>query len=169
MNDLDYLRRLLARPALPGPAQADPALIARLAAARQALAPPRGHYATARIAQGVMAFRIAGARTAYPELKYACHGLARPMDWEGRLLLAEPDRVEQLLAAVAAQRGRRRAACCRALLAAWAADIEPAGPPPAYLAPGVALLDRFLRRHAGPALAGARTTAAERALLDRLG
>lgn len=120
-------RALLARP-LPTLATADPAALQALAAARQRLAPPRGHRALPRIAQGILAFRLLGRQTPYPDLKYACYGIARPTDWEGRLLLDDARLCDELLAAVAALAARRpwvHVACCKGLAAAWAADIAP--------------------------------------------
>lgn len=122
-------RALLARP-LPTLATADPAALQGLAAARQRLAPPRGHRALPRIAQGILAFRLLGRQTPYPDLKYACYGIARPTDWEGRLLLDDARLCGELLAAVGALAVRRpwiHAACCKGLHSAWTADIAPAG------------------------------------------
>lgn len=131
MNELEQLGRRLRRSFVLGKhkeeiARPAPALLARLGAVRQALAPPRGRYSDARIAKGIMSFRLLGTKTAYPDLKYACYGIARPMDWEGRILLAEEALVDQLLAAVAAQSSHpdRFAACCRGLAAAWQAAID---------------------------------------------
>lgn len=134
MNAAEELRQqlartLLARP-LPGLATADPAALQGLAAIRQRLGPPRGHRALPRIAQGILAFRLLGRQTPYPDLKYACYGIARPTDWEGRLLLDDARLCGELLAAVAALAVRRPwvyAACCQGLQSAWAADIAPAG------------------------------------------
>lgn len=135
-------------------AQTEPALLARLNAARDALRPPRGRFADARMAQGVMAFRIAGRQTAYPELKYACYGVARAMDWEGRVLLAEAPQLALLLDGVRALRDRPRhfAACCRALQRAWDLDIaglEASAAEPVHA--GIATLGRFLREARGGA------------------
>lgn len=104
-------------------------LLQRLTTARQALTPPRGRYALPRIAQGVMAFRMQGRHTPYPDLKYACYGLARATDWDNRVLLDEAQKCDDLLAAVAALRPLDKhafAACCRALQRSWDADIAPA-------------------------------------------
>jgi hypothetical protein len=155
MSDLDHLaqllrRRFVAASASTTLAQSDPTLLARLAATRQRLVPPRGHRSTARIAQGVMAFRLAGTATGYPALKYACYGVARPMDWEGRLLLGEERQLARLLDAVDALRPHPRqfAACCRGLLAAWHDDIAGGEAPlreqPA-LQPGIVRLHAFLQ------------------------
>ena len=80
----------------------DSELLRRLTTARQALTPPRGRHALPRIAQGVMAFRMQGSKTPYPDLKYACYGLARPTDWDSRVLLEEPQKCDELLTALAA-------------------------------------------------------------------
>ncbi len=107
----------------------DSALLERLTTARQALTPPRGRYALPRISQGVMAFRMQGRHTPYPDLKYACYGLARATDWDNRVLLDEAQKCDDLLAAVAALRPLDKhafAACCRALQRCWDADIAPA-------------------------------------------
>lgn len=132
MNATEALRQQLARALLARPlaalATADPAALQSLAAARQRLAPPRGHRALPRIAQGILAFRLLGRQTPYPDLKYACYGIARPTDWEGRRLLDDARLCGELLAAVGALAVRRPwvyAACCRGLAAAWAADIAP--------------------------------------------
>jgi hypothetical protein len=130
MNDLDQLRQrlnkvLLTRP-LTGLTANDATLLARLTASRQTFSPPRGHRALPRVAQGVMAFRLHGRETPYPDLKYACFGVARPTDWDGRLLLDDGQLVDALLAAVAQRAGRQPkifAACLRGLAHAWTADI----------------------------------------------
>jgi hypothetical protein len=147
VNDLEKLReqlrrRFVAVRSSTSLAQTEPALLARLSAARQGLAAPRGRFSDARIAQGVMAFRIAGANTTYPELKYACYGVARPMDWEGRILLAEPRQLELLLATVRTQHGRPRTACCRGLQAAVASAIDQTAAPQQA---GMARLRSFLQ------------------------
>ncbi len=130
MNDLGQLERSLRQTLNPvlgldQLAHADPCVLERLEAIRQAFTPLRGHRCQSRIAQGVMAFRLGGRQTPYPELKYACYGLARPMDWEGRILLTEPLLLDQLLAAVRAQRqhSRQFCACYRGLLTAWLVDV----------------------------------------------
>lgn len=107
----------------------DTTLIQRLTTARQALTPPRGRHAQPRITQGVMAFRMQGRQTPYPDLKYACYGLARASDWDNRVLLDDARQVDELLAAVAALQALDRhafAACCRALQRSWDRDIAPA-------------------------------------------
>ncbi len=147
MNDLEKLReqlrrRFVAVRSSTSLAQTEPALLARLSAACQGLAAPRGRFSDARIAQGVMAFRIAGANTTYPELKYACYGVARPMDWEGRILLAEPRQLELLLTTVRAQQGQPHAACCRGLQAAVASAIDQTAAPQQA---GMARLRNFLQ------------------------
>lgn len=106
----------------------DAELLQRLTSARQALTPPRGRYALPRIAQGVMAFRVQGRHTPYPDLKYACYGLARATDWDNRVLLDDAQKCDELLTAVAALRPRQPrafAACCRALQRSWDTDIAP--------------------------------------------
>lgn len=157
MNELEQLgqqlrRRFAAIRSSTTLAQTEPALLARLNAARDALRPPRGRFADARIAQGVMAFRIAGRNATYTELKYACYGVARPMDWEGRILLAETSQLALLLAGVQALQARPRhfAACCRALQRAWDLDIAgPDAPITDHMRPGIATLGRFLQEARG--------------------
>lgn len=134
MNNTEALRRQLAKSLLARPLASleasDPALLQRLAAARQRLTPPRGHRALPRIAQGIMAFRMLGAKASWPDLKYACYGIARRTDWEGRLLLDDSRACDALLDAVAtlaAPRPRAFAACCKGLQTAWVEDIAPAG------------------------------------------
>ncbi len=131
MNDLEQLTQTLRRRfVLVGATESqnapDASLLARLNWVRRSLAPPRGRFSDARIAQGVMAFRIAGLKTSYPDLKYACYGVARPIDWKGRILLGELRELNQLLLAVRAQQGSLHhfAVCCCGLQSAWQCDIE---------------------------------------------
>lgn len=130
MKELEQLRQFLnrsLRSGQPWPVSPEQATQQqRLAAVRQHLAPPRGRHALPRIAQGVLAFRLQRRATPYPDLKYACYGLARPTDWEGRLLLDDERLCADLLAAVAALRPQQPAdfaACWRALQRAWTTDI----------------------------------------------
>ena len=132
LKDADQLRQLLSSQFLARGLRdlGDADLLRRLSTARQALTPPRGRYALPRIAQGVMAFRLQGRQTPYPDLKYACYGLARATDWDNRVLLDEGQKCDALLASVAALRPLDRpafAACCRALQWSWDTDIAPAG------------------------------------------
>ncbi|MGE5490189.1 MAG: hypothetical protein ACM31P_02775 [Actinomycetota bacterium] len=154
MSELDRLHRLLLRHRnLDGLAQGSPEALDRLAAASRALSPPRGHLSPSRVAKGVMSFRIAQRNTAYPELKYACYGLARPVDWEGRILLAEMPLLTELLSAVAALGAQPRhfSQCYRGLLTAWLGVMqrEVGSEDDDYLAPGTAKLKRFLLDHRG--------------------
>ena len=131
LKDADQLRQLLSSQFLARGLRdiGDTELLRRLTTARQALTPPRGRYALPRIAQGVMAFRVQGRHTPYPDLKYACYGLARATDWDKRVLLDEAQKCDDLLAAVAALRPLNPpafAACCKALQWSWDTDIAPA-------------------------------------------
>jgi hypothetical protein len=131
LKDADHLRQLLNSQFLARGLRdiGDSELLRRLTTARQALTPPRGRHALPRIAQGVMAFRMQGSKTPYPDLKYACYGLARPTDWDSRVLLEEAQKCDELLTAVAALRHRDLpafAACCKALQWSWDMDIAPA-------------------------------------------
>lgn len=152
MNPLDSLRRRLHRRFAPGPqldglAACDPEALARIAAVREAFSPPRGHRSLSRVSRGVMAFRLAGREAAFADLKYACYGVARPTDWEGRILLADP-LLDQLLAAVDGLRSRPRryCECYRGLLTAWLADVatDKAFYGAAFLRSGVAKLEAFI-------------------------
>ena len=130
LKDADQLRQLLSSQFLARGLRdlGDTELLRRLTTARQALTPPRGRYALPRIAQGVMAFRVQGRHTPYPDLKYACYGLARATDWDNRVLLDEAQKCDDLLAAVAALRPLNPpafAACCKALQWSWDTDIAP--------------------------------------------
>jgi len=130
LKDADHLRQLLNSQFLARGLRdiGDSELLRRLTTARQALTPPRGRHALPRIAQGVMAFRMQGSKTPYPDLKYACYGLARPTDWDSRVLLEEAQKCDELLTAVAALRPRDPpafAACCKALQWCWDIDIAP--------------------------------------------
>lgn len=157
MNDtpeLDQLaqhlrRRFIAVRSSTTLAQTEPSLLARLDAVGQALAAPRGRFSTARIAQGIMAFRIHGSATVYPELKYACYGIARPMDWEGRILLGEARQLRQLLDAVSRLRPKQFEACCRGLHHSWQSDLagQPERLAEAQFRDGIATLVRFLQAH----------------------
>jgi hypothetical protein len=114
----------------------DSELLQRLASARQALTPPRGRHALPRVAQGVLAFRVQRQHIPYPDLKYACYGVARPTDWDSRLLLDDAQLFDTLLAAVLALRQnqpRAFLACRRALQQSHAIDIAPE---PRPLSPG---------------------------------
>ena len=138
MTDAEHLRQLLNSRFLARslPELGDAELLQRLASARQALTPPRGRHALPRVAQGVLAFRIQRRHTPYPDLKYACYGLARPTDWDSRLLLDDTPLFSELLAAVAALRTRQPrafAACRRALQQSHTTDIAPESRP---LTPG---------------------------------
>ncbi|MCX8145183.1 MAG: hypothetical protein N3C59_02475 [Azovibrio sp.] len=101
-----------------------------------------------RIARGVMAFRLQGEATDFLHLKYACLGLAQPMDWEARRLLADRELVERLLRRVCdfAADPRRFAACCRGLQAACAQARAPDFPLSADLAANLDRVECFLRR-----------------------
>lgn len=101
-----------------------------------------------RIARGLMAFRIQGAGTDFVHLKYACQGLALPMDWESRRLLADRDQVERLLQRVLdfADDRRRFAACYRGLLASCLHAREAGFPPASPLAANLLQLEQFLSR-----------------------
>lgn len=158
MSELDRLHRLLLRHRnLDSLAPGSPEALDRLATACRALSPPRGHLSPSRVAKGVMSFRIAQRNTAYPELKYACYGLARPVDWDGRILLAEMPLLTELLSAVAALRSQPRhfSQCYRGLLTAWLGVMQSGAgsEDDDYLAPGTAKLKRFLLEHRG-SLAG---------------
>jgi hypothetical protein len=128
MKDAEQLRQLLnqrftARQTRGGN---DAALQQRLSDLRQRLSPPRGRHSLPRIAQGVLAFRIQGRETAYPHLKYACYGIARPTDWDNRLIIEDTPLFDALLSTVAAlekQHPHAYAACCRALKHSEMADL----------------------------------------------
>ena len=152
-KDLDELtqhlqRKLLAQP-LSRRAQSDPEHLRRLSEARQRLNPPRGYRALPRIAQGILAFRLQGRQTPYPDLKYACHGIARPTDWEGRLLLDHPPQISDLLVAVSQlvrQHPYAYRACALALLRAWQEDLPPLRTAGRLLAESESQLEQFLHR-----------------------
>lgn len=176
MSDLESLRQKLqkafaVRPRA-GAIAGNPEALARLAAVRQALSPPRGHRSLPRIARGVMSLRLRGRGTPYPELKYACYGVAQPVDWEGRVLLDEARLLDDLLFAVGALRDDppRFGQCYRGLLTAWLSDVAGGEPMrhPAAAGRGEQKLKDFLL--AGRAiLAGARRPAAWTALLSASG
>lgn len=99
-----------------------------------------------RIARGLMAFRIQGSTTDFVHLKYACQGLALPMDWESRRLLADKEQVQRLLQRVLDFRndGRRFAACYRGLLASFQSVMETEFPVGSAIAKNRELLQQFL-------------------------
>lgn len=146
MDDLAELRRRLRPAPADSLAAPDGGALARLAAVRRELSPPRGHRSPARIAKGILSFRMAPRDTPCPELKYACYGIARPMDWDGRIVLAENALLEQLLGAVRAQPARRFRDCYRGLLTAWLDDVERrmTAEERDSLHPGIATLQAFL-------------------------
>ncbi|WP_303785628.1 hypothetical protein [Azovibrio restrictus] len=116
--------------------------------ARDALGGRRAMGRNQRIARGLMAFRIQGAGTDFVHLKYACQGLALPMDWESRRLLADREQVERLLQRVLdfADDSRRFAACYRGLLASCLHAREAGFPPAGPLAANLQRLEQFLIR-----------------------
>lgn len=99
-----------------------------------------------RIARGLMAFRIQGAGTDFVHLKYACQGLALPMDWESRRLLSDREQVQRLLQRVLdfRQDGRRFAACYRGLLASFLTAMETEFPAGSAISKNRELLQQFL-------------------------
>lgn len=132
----------------------------RLLAAIQAIGPGRGHRHPPHVAHGVMAFRLHGPETPAPELKYACYGIARQVDWDGRRLIDEPRKIAELLAALSALALLKNGQppfrdCCRGLLAAWQesaeerARDEAAGDANRWQALGEFLQARGLRQKAG--------------------
>ena len=132
MRAADRLQESLLRVLLPGVHEppfiaSDPQLLARLAAYRPSALTPRGHRSLQRIARGVLAFRLHGEKTTRPDLKYACYGLARPVDWEGRLLIDDAPLYRRLLATVDALERHPSAFrdCFRGLLGAWLEDLLP--------------------------------------------
>ena len=86
MSALDELEKRLAQALAGRPRQLGwgdlPAMSRSLEAVRQAFGDRRGMGREQRVARGVMAFRIQGESTDFVYLKYACQGLAQPMDWE---------------------------------------------------------------------------------------
>jgi hypothetical protein len=145
---LDRLRQTLAHLLAGRPRQlgwSDPTLLSeRIARLRQRFAQRRGMAEEQRIARGVMAFRLLGRQTGFVHLKYACAGLALPVDWESRRLIEDAQERETLFACVAALRTdpRRFAACYRNLESAWqrAAAAAPH-------IPELAMLRQFLDTH----------------------
>jgi len=89
-----------------------------------------------RIARGLMAFRIQGSNTDFVHLKYACQGLALPMDWESRQLLADEAQVQRLLQRVldfrhdAAASPPATKACWPHFSGPWKPNFPPAAPSP---------------------------------------
>ena len=136
----------------------DPTLLERLSLARQALNPPRGRHDQPRITHGVLAFRIQGRNTPYPDLKYACYGIALATDWSGRRLLDDDRLVDELLHTIASLRllqPNRFTACCRALQYAWHNNIATdnlSSSSPGILKPGGKShkIANFLLRHTQP-------------------
>ncbi|WP_415035730.1 hypothetical protein [Azonexus sp.] len=124
---------------------------------RIALRARRGMDREQRIARGLMAFRMLGAKTAFVPLKYACYGLALPVDWEARRLLAERQSLEILLRRVGdfSEDPRRFAACYRGLLSSCQQARAENFPAASALADNLRHLENFLRTnapHVGSAL-----------------
>jgi len=113
---------------------------------RQSFGGRRAMVREQRMARGVMAFRLLGQATDFVNLRYACQGLAQPMDWESRRLLGDRHQVEALLQRVEALRGdmRRFIACYRGLIISWqrAGELDDM-----ELLANRALLGRFLKIH----------------------
>lgn len=104
----------------------DPQLHEQLSELRQRLSPPRGRHSLPRIAQGVLAFRIQGRETPYPHLKYACYGVARPTDWENRLIIDDRPLLRALLDAVTTLQAKHHpahTACRVALHLGWSTAL----------------------------------------------
>ena len=139
----------------------------RLIAARDALAPPRGHRALPRLAQAVMSFRMQGRNSPWPELKYSCHACARPVDWGGRVLIEEAELFGDLLTAVDALEGKAFRACYRGLLIAWLVDLDDEEALTATARNSKTRLETFLQTGIARAQNGRRETAWTRILADR--
>jgi hypothetical protein len=128
MHDAEHLRQQL-KPLFALRQQRnphDPQLHEQLNELRQRLSPPRGKHSLPRIAQGVLAFRIQGRETPYPHLKYACYGVARPTDWDNRLIIDDSHLFDALLSAVSAlEKSHPPAyrACCKALQISLQTDL----------------------------------------------
>lgn len=152
MSALDELEKRLAQTLAGRPRQLGwgdlPAMSRSLEAVRQAFGDRRGMGREQRVARGVMAFRIQGESTDFVYLKYACQGLAQPMDWESRRLLADREQVQRLLQRVLdfADDRRRFAACYRGLLASCLHAREAGFPAGSPLAANLLLLEQFLGR-----------------------
>ena len=128
MQDIEHLRQQLnQRFALRQQrGSSEPQLQQQLSDLRQRLSPPRGHHALPRIAQGVLAFRIQGRETPYPHLKYACYGVARPTDWNNRLIIEDTQLFDTLLSAVITLKKTHPpafSACCNALQVSQTLDL----------------------------------------------
>jgi len=150
MSAADALQEQLLKALLPGAHQppcivSDARVLERLAAHRPNALAPRGHRSLPRIARGVLAFRLRGKDAPLPDLKYACYGLARPVDWEGRLLIDEAPLYRTLLTTVdgLANRPAAFADCYRGLLWAWLEDVLP---DPGAVPQGASLHDYLVSR-----------------------
>jgi len=104
------------------------ASLRRLETVRRQLSPPRGHRSDERIARALLSFRMLREKTPFPDIKYACYGIARTTDWGGRTLLDEPVLFNMLLNLIneLPSNGRRQRWCKAGLISAWKKDIEPA-------------------------------------------
>lgn len=100
----------------------------RLETVRRQLSPPRGHRSDERIARALLSFRMLREKTPFPDIKYACYGIARTTDWGGRTLLDEPVLFNTLFNLIneLPNNGRRQRWCKAGLISAWKNDIEPA-------------------------------------------
>lgn len=128
----------------------DPQLHEQLSELRQRLSPPRGRHSLPRIAQGVLAFRIQGRETPYPHLKYACYGVARPTDWENRLIIDDHSLLLTLLDAVTALQAKHQpahTACRRALHLGWSAAQAESANLSQSARKNLELIGRFLGQH----------------------
>lgn len=126
----------------------DPAAMRRsLEAVRMALGNRRGMTREARIVQSVLAFRVQRGKVDFVRLKYACYGLADPVDWESRRLLEDDRLLQNLLQQVRALSGdpHRFAACQRGLTHALK-TLQDITPRPPALERNMAVLEGFLAR-----------------------
>ncbi|MDR1647399.1 MAG: hypothetical protein LBR88_05105 [Zoogloeaceae bacterium] len=132
------------------------AMQASLAAVRARLGKRRGESRAARIARGVLVFRLNAGAIDFAQLKYACEGAGDPVDWESRRLIEDERLFPKLLERVAALRNdpRRFSACCRGLRHAAAILRARATPPLPVVARHLATLEVFLMRYGHGASGG---------------
>ncbi|MDR2678444.1 MAG: hypothetical protein LBB51_03290 [Zoogloeaceae bacterium] len=148
-------RALAGRPRLLGWGSPE-AMQTSLAAVRARLGKKRGESRAARIARGILAFRLNADAVDFVQLKYACEGAGDPVDWESRRLIEDERLFPKLLERVAALRDdpRRFSACCRGLRHASTVLHARATPPLPVVARHLATLEVFLTRYGHGASGG---------------
>ena len=124
----------------------------RLENVRRQFTPLRGHRSDERIVRAILSFRMQRENTPFPDIKYACYGIARITDWSGRTLLDESSLFNTLLTLISRypHQGRHDRMCRAGLVTAFENEIKPGMNSNKNRDLNIALLDNFLYRKADP-------------------